>query len=161
MAQRVKLYSWNAGLMSSLVKVCSFRLRPWPFSQGRIYCVRGRWPHILRFNKVMADSQGLRGPNLKIWCHGEVRWYSFWDTAFRKGPWPHPMSHNMAQAKPASRRPVCLLTLVPPGIAFYGWRLQFARVSLPEQAEQSSARRHCRAGTLVQFSHSRHFSSLS
>jgi hypothetical protein len=54
---------------------CGLRLPP--FSQGRIYYVRGRGPNFLRFNKVMGDSQGLRGANLKILGHGEDRWNLF------------------------------------------------------------------------------------
>jgi hypothetical protein len=31
----------------------------------------------LRFNKVMGDSQGHRGANLKIWGHCGARWNFF------------------------------------------------------------------------------------
>jgi hypothetical protein len=55
----------------------SLNARPRPISQGRIYCVRGRWPHILRFSKVTGDSQGHRGANLKIWGHYGARWNFF------------------------------------------------------------------------------------
>jgi hypothetical protein len=61
--------------MSSPIKeLRSWSLRPRPFSKGRIYCLSGRCANILRFNKVTGDSQGLRGANLKILGHCEVRW---------------------------------------------------------------------------------------
>jgi len=88
-----QLLWWRRWLCSSnedstfalVQELSSFMPRPRPISRGRIYSVSGRWPHILRFNKVSGDSQGLRGANLKIWGHCWARWNFFEIRPFEKG----------------------------------------------------------------------------